>query len=99
MKVKKHWHTLAALLMPVVAMTPQVGQAQLTAIAVVVPGYTMAIPRDFGSHPEYHTEWWYLTGWLTTDGGETLGFQVTFFRTRPVISDANPSALDRKSVV
>ena len=90
--MKKHWHTLAALLMPVVAMTPQVGQAQLTAIAVVVPGYTMAFPRDFGSHPEYHTEWWYLTGWLTTDGGETLGFQVTFFRTRPVISDANPSA-------
>ena len=49
-------------------------------------------PRDFGSHPDFRTEWWYATGWLTTASGQWLGFQVTFFRTRPAIDAANPSA-------
>ncbi|MCZ7648525.1 MAG: carotenoid 1,2-hydratase [Planctomycetota bacterium] len=37
-------------------------------------------PRDHGSHPEYRTEWWYLTGALETEGGEVFGFQATWFR-------------------
>jgi predicted secreted hydrolase len=58
----------------------------------VTPGRRIAFPRDFGSHPDFRTEWWYATGWLTTQSGESLGFQVTFFRTRPAIDAANPSA-------
>lgn len=57
----------------------------------VVPGYQIEFPRDEGSHPEFKTEWWYLTGWLTRAKGEPLGFQLTFFRSRTGIDDANPS--------
>jgi predicted secreted hydrolase len=49
-------------------------------------------PADFGSHPAFRTEWWYVTGWLKTATGKPLGFQVTFFRTRPVVPADNPSA-------
>jgi predicted secreted hydrolase len=47
-------------------------------------------PRDHGSHPDFKTEWWYLTGWLApaADSPElaqtaqpTWGYQLTFFRT------------------
>ena len=50
-----------------------------------------AFPRDHGAHPAYRTEWWYVTGWLRTRGGEELGFQVTFFRSHLPIDDSNPS--------
>jgi predicted secreted hydrolase len=59
--------------------------------AAVVPGYDIRFPRDEGSHPEFRTEWWYVTGWLSTESGEPLGFQVTFFRTRPGVDEQNPS--------
>jgi predicted secreted hydrolase len=52
----------------------------------------IALPRDYGSHPGFRTEWWYVTGWLTTESGESLGFQITFFRAKPGIDPANPSA-------
>jgi predicted secreted hydrolase len=44
-----------------------------------------------GSHPQFRTEWWYVTGWLLTERGESLGFQITFFRTKPNIDANNPS--------
>ena len=47
------------------------------------PAYRMTFPRDHGAHPAFRTEWWYVTGWLRTARGDTLGFQVTFFRLRP----------------
>jgi predicted secreted hydrolase len=57
----------------------------------------MVFPADYGSHPQFRTEWWYVTGWLTTKqgepgGGQPLGFQITFFRTKPDIAEDNPSA-------
>jgi predicted secreted hydrolase len=60
--------------------------------APVIAGQPLAFPADYGSHPQFRTEWWYVTGWLTTEHGETLGFQVTFFRTKPDIDENNPSA-------
>ena len=60
--------------------------------APVLPGYSLQFPRDFGSHPAYRIEWWYVTGWLTASDQQTLGFQITFFRTRPDWNEANPSA-------
>src|SRR5687768_13495996 len=63
-------------------------QAQFPA---AVPGYTIELPRDEGSHPQFRTEWWYLTGWLDAEDGKTFGFQVTFFRHRPGTDEANPS--------
>jgi predicted secreted hydrolase len=60
--------------------------------APVLAGYALQFPRDYGSHPQFRLEWWYVTGWLSTSRHETLGFQITFFRTRPDIDEANPSA-------
>jgi len=57
----------------------------------VEPRRGLSFPRDHGAHPEYRSEWWYLTGWLHTARSEPLGFQVTFFRARPPFDSANPS--------
>jgi predicted secreted hydrolase len=47
-------------------------------------------PSDFGAHPDYRTEWWYMTGWLG-EGADKMGFQVTFFRSRTLHPESNPS--------
>jgi len=60
--------------------------------APVTGGKSLVFPEDYGSHPQFRTEWWYVTGWLTTQRGESLGFQITFFRTKPDIDESNPSA-------
>src|SRR6058998_1563535 len=57
----------------------------------VVPGYAIHFPRDHGSHPAYRLEWWYITGWIKDSRGSDYGFQVTFFRNRPRVAEANPS--------
>lgn len=59
--------------------------------APVEPGRALSFPRDFGAHPDYRTEWWYVTGWLTTPDGKPLGFQVTFFRSATAHDRDNPS--------
>src|ERR1700675_1169889 len=63
-----------------------------TTYAPVIARQPLIFPADHGSHPQFRTEWWYVTGWLTTEHGEPLGFQVTFFRTKPDIDENNPSA-------
>lgn len=37
-------------------------------------------PRDHGPHPEYRTEWWYVTGNMATPAAREFGFQLTLFR-------------------
>ena len=76
-----------ALAQPVSRQSPAV-----TPFAPVVPGYTLQFPHDEGSHPDFRLEWWYVTGWLTKDVAQPLGFQITFFRVRPQQPSANPSA-------
>ena len=46
-----------------------------------LPPKTLMFPRDHGSHPDFKTEWWYITGYATS-GEREFGFQVTFFRSR-----------------
>ncbi len=50
--------------------------------APVTPGYQWSFPADHWSHPEYKTEWWYVTGQLetTAEPGRRFGYQFTFFR-------------------
>ena len=67
--------------------------------APVTPGATLAFPKDFGAHPDFRTEWWYVTGWLKTTDGKPLGFQVTFFRSRTEHDPANPSAFAPKQLI
>jgi predicted secreted hydrolase len=52
----------------------------------------LVFPRDYGAHPDYRTEWWYLTGWLG-QGPTAIGFQITFFRSRTQHAIENPSRL------
>lgn len=59
----------------------------------------IALPRDGGSHPAWRTEWWYVTGWLRTPEGRDLGFQVTFFRSRPQDQEGNPSRFAPRQVL
>ena len=65
----------------------------------MLPGGTLAFPRDHGSHPAYRTEWWYVTGWVRDGDGRDLGVQVTFFRTRPNVAEANPSAFAPRQIL
>lgn len=67
--------------------------------AQVVPGTPITFPRDFGAHPAFRTEWWYITGWLSRPNGAPCGFQVTFFRSRTSHDDANPSRFAPKQVL
>lgn len=48
--------------------------------AAVVPGKTLAFPRDHGPHPDYRIEWWYLTANLRDAIGAEWGVQWTLFR-------------------
>jgi predicted secreted hydrolase len=61
----------------------------------VIPGKQFTFPRDHGAHPDFRTEWWYITGWL--DG--PIGFQITFFRARPDTDDDNPSRFAPRQIV
>jgi predicted secreted hydrolase len=65
----------------------------------VTPGRHFSFPQDHGAHPEFRSEWWYVTGWLSTGAGKPVGFQVTFFRIRPRSADANPSAFAPKQII
>ncbi|MEQ1857761.1 MAG: lipocalin-like domain-containing protein [Longimicrobiales bacterium] len=39
-----------------------------------------AFPTDHGPHVGFRTEWWYVTGNLTSSDGRDFGFQFTIFR-------------------
>ena len=44
-------------------------------------GYQFVFPRDHGNHPDFKTEWWYVTGHLINKAnGDRYGYQLTFFR-------------------
>ena len=38
-----------------------------------LPARALQFPRDFGSHPELQTEWWYITGHAKTPAGREFG--------------------------
>ncbi len=73
------------------------------AAGVVRKGTPILLPRDFGSHEDFRTEWWYVTGWLfeadeadrraaaNAVSSEPYGFQLTVFRTRTDLAAGNPS--------
>jgi predicted secreted hydrolase len=65
----------------------------------VTDAYRVQLPLDEGAHPQFRTEWWYVTGWLERETGEPIGFQITFFRTRPGTQEDNPSKFAAKQVL
>lgn len=90
--------TITTALFAVLVVWASAASAEATYPAVV-PGYKIELPRDEGSHPQFKTEWWYLTGWLERGSGEPLGFQLTFFRSRTGIDEDNPSRFALRQVL
>lgn len=58
-----------------------IGLAALGNTSYALPAKTLVFPRDRGSHPDFRTEWWYITGHCKS-GTREFGFQLTFFRSR-----------------
>lgn len=63
-----------------------------------LPARPLQFPRDHGSHPDLHTEWWYLTGHVQA-AGRLWGFQVTFFRSRVDATQGLQSAFAAKQLL
>ena len=74
------------------------GLAMLGNQAFALPAKTLVFPRDRGSHPDFKTEWWYLTGHGTSLGRE-FGFQLTFFRSRVDATQAMTSKFAAKQLM
>jgi predicted secreted hydrolase len=67
--------------------------------AHALPPKQLAFPRDHGAHPDFRTEWWYITGHGKTSAGRELGFQVTFFRSRVSGTQDMRSAFAAKQLI
>ena len=52
----------------------------LTIVPDVHAAPSPALWEDLLPHEDFPIEWWYMTGFLTTEKGKSLGFQATFFR-------------------
>ncbi len=85
--------TVTLLLLPLLAA------AEPPDYPSVLPGVALSFPADHGAHPAFRTEWWYVTGWLDLADGSHLGFQVTFFRSRPDVDQHNPSSFAAKQIL
>ncbi len=66
-----------------------------------VPGTPAALqfPGDFGAHPAFQTEWWYVTGLVWIDAQTHYGFQLTFFRSQIASAQSSASKLAAKHLV
>ena len=95
--MRRTWSALVAAASLLLAAAP--APASPPDYAPALPGVALRFPADHGAHPAFRTEWWYVTGWLETGHGPPLGFQVTFFRSRPPVDQANPSAFAARQIL
>ncbi len=74
--------TLLAVLLLVGGGLEAVSVAGTPEWRVAGPDHAWSFPRDHHAHPEYRSEWWYLTGQLAAGEASepTHGFQFTMFR-------------------
>ena len=65
-----------------------------------LPAKRLEFPRDAGAHPDFQTEWWYITGYANgADTAAVFGFQVTFFRSRVPATQTMQSNLAAKQLI
>jgi predicted secreted hydrolase len=70
------------------------------AASTVLQPRTLVFPQDGGAHPDFRTEWWYLTGWAQdAQGVLRYGFQITFFRSRVDAAQGLRSALAARQLL
>lgn len=87
------------LIVMLLMLAAQACYAAAPDFAPVSPGTPLVFPADFGAHPAFKTEWWYVTGWLKKADGKPLGFQVTFFRSATGKGRNNPSAFAARQLI
>lgn len=90
---------LALLLAAMLALPVRAAAPAFAPVTPLPAGQSLSFPNDYGAHPDYKTEWWYVTGWLNTPDGKPLGFQVTFFRSATMHDRANPSQFAPKQLI
>ena len=61
-------------------LAPSLSQGDAGGFLQPGPGTGLRFPEDFGPHPRYRVEWWYLTANLTAADGTPMGLQWTLFR-------------------
>ena len=80
------------------------GLAVLPSASWALPEKTLSFPRDAGSHNDFTTEWWYITGYANAPdavaaASARLGFQVTFFRRHVAATQGMQSRLAAKQLL
>jgi predicted secreted hydrolase len=92
---------LRALLMfaAMMGMPALAGPPRHAEVTPLPAGAALPFPQSFGAHPDYQTEWWYVTGWLKTPDGKDLGYQVTFFRRATGADSDNPSKFAPRQLI
>ena len=88
--MKRRAFMLSCLLSAIADATPQ--------YAKVLRGLALQFPRDHGAHPDYRTEWWYVTGALDLPRKD-IGFQLTFFRVRTGFAEALASPIAASQIL
>jgi predicted secreted hydrolase len=75
------------------------GEAPDAAFARALEPRPLRFPEDHGPHPDFRSEWWYVTGNLSGPEGEPYGFQLTLFRSalRPPGASAEEAPLGAPS--
>lgn len=63
-----------------VSLAETMGGADTVGYARALEPRPFAFPADHGPHPDYRTEWWYVTSNLDAADGRRFGFQFTIFR-------------------
>jgi predicted secreted hydrolase len=77
---KKWFSTIALALFQCVGNSAENPKLTDDGFAIPQMGRQFIFPRDYGSHPEFAIEWWYITGHLFGTNEAQFGFQATFFR-------------------
>ncbi len=90
---------LTLLLLLSGSATAQAVPPTFAPVTPLAAGTALPFPASYGAHPDFKTEWWYVTGWLNTADGKPLGFQVTFFRSATAHDRADPSRFAPKQLI
>ena len=88
--MKRRAFMLSCLLSAIADASPQ--------YAKVLRGLALQFPRDHGAHPDFRTEWWYVTGALDLPR-QDIGFQLTFFRVRTGLAESLASPIAASQIL
>ena len=83
---------------PLLLALAGVGLLGVNGNAAALPAKVLVFPRDRGAHPDFRTEWWYITG-EAMSGTRRFGFQLTFFRSRVEATQGMASRFAAKQLV